>query len=716
MEYSSIESDPDAVTEPHTHSPSTPTSEVMPNVYKNIFQSYRFSTITGAHEIAEIRAKVNEFLTPNTESFLPDFPNAAPTMFASQPVAPEFEFSRQEVLRINQELLSDVIPDRLTLKKSKAMRQAMLDEQYFILYQYLARYWAVKNRADSVLSHNKELAICCNNMRASVRAILILKSKLEDDFDFDNAYKPIEDKIKELQPPMSPYFQKVGLDQGDEQQNNDYFISLLRRANLIRLCWLWDRIAIEMYAQCAHDLLLPITIFADQVSWSLYLFLASIHITGILGAYIDAKKQEKENQIAAKKVLLAHMKLRRNVLVNDLVWGFANLACCFWLNGFGLLAYYGDLVTGILLCMDLTMTLWKYRDEKKAHENDIQRYNEQLRLLISRAQKMVTEQEVNKQLAVFAYALDVQGKEKEAQEALLQLRKEIRNLDADQRVEQEILYWKIKSLFSMRENCKKDWSDRQNMLLCDVTYALALVITFSVLCCFYLTLLPITVPTTMVSFGALSLGATSLIWGGAASVITCRGIAANKKALTQDFDELVEDFVWHCENQGADLDRQKDLYLQILQTGAKVGYQEDDLFHNKLEGLRETANRIFIPLALAMTFLFAPTMTLGIPTYVFVLIGVFVATVVTSFLIKKFYKAKDSAWIKGGDASDQPQLVDNEFNKFKQLACGSDDEKARNDKLLKVIKVSRTAHGEDVFANELDRQSNVAVRIAKKTR
>lgn len=706
-----------AYTEEKSDSVVKPPS-VSPNVYQKIFRSYRFSTLSNADEKIEIRAKIAEFLKPlnksetaSIENSLPNFPNAAQTMFASQPVAPDFDFSRQEVLRINEELLSDVTPDRLELQTSAVMRQAMLDEQYFILYQYLARYWAVKNRADAVLSHDKEMAACCNNIRTSVQAILILQNVSTEDFNLEDAYKPIEEKIDVLQPKMLPYFQKIGLDQDDTQQNSDYFIRLLRRANLIRLCWLWDRIAIEMYAQCAHDLLLPITIFADQVSWSLYLFLASIHITGIIGAYIDAKKQEKENQIAANKVLLAHLKLRRNVLVNDLVWGFANLACCFWLNGFGLLAYYGDLVTGILLCMDLTMTLWKYRDEKKAHENDVQRYNEQLRILIARSLEKTTSDKVKEQLEAFEYVLAAQGQEKAARDALSQLRKNIRELeDTQEREEQEVIYWQIKSLFSMRENCKKDWSDRQGMLLCDVTYAVALVITFSILCCFYLTLLPITVPTAMVSFGALSLGATSIVWGGAASIITCRGIAANKKALTEDFDELVEDFVWHCQNQGEDLDRQKDLYLQILQTGAKVGFQEDDLLHNKLEGLRETANRIFIPIALAMTFLFAPTITLGIPTYVFVLLGVFVASVVSSFLIKKYYKAKGSTWIKDGKESDQPRLVNKEFDNFKQLVNSSSDVEARNENLLKVIKVSRTNHDEDVFANELSRQSgNVAV-------
>ena len=253
------------------------------------------------------------------------------------------------------------------------------------------------------------------------------------------------------------------------------------------------------------------------------------------------------------------------------------------------------------------------------------------------------------------------------------------------------------------------------MLLCDVTYAVALVITFSIFCCFYLTFLPITVPTIMVSFGALSLGATSIIWGGAASVITCRGIAANKQAIIQDFDELIEDFVWHCRNQKQDIARQQDLYLQILQTGAKVGYQEDDLLYNKLEGLRETANRIFIPLALAMTFLFAPTVTLGIPTYVFVFLGAFVATVVTSFLIKKYYKAKDSQWIKDGEANEQPRLIQSEFANFKSLALDKYNEKTGSEDLLKIIKVSRTSHADDVFDKALNDQSgNVVVGRQKK--
>lgn len=607
----------------------------------------------------------------------------------------KLEVSRQEVLRVNEELLNDTIFDSLKIEEESSLKQAILDEQYFALYQYLIRYWAVENRADATRSPDTELYICCQNMITSARAITILQG---DEF---------KDFFSKFRPKITNSFSFI-LDQSEEQLDSDYALGMLRRANAIRLCWLWDRIVIEMYVQCAHDLLLPITIFADQVSWSLYMFLASIHITGVLGGYFDARKREKELQIEAKKVAWAHFKLRRGVLINDLVWGFANLACCFWLNGFGIYGYYGDLVTGILLCMDLASTLWDYKDDRRAHLDDMRRYNEQLQVLITRLKEKA---ELNIELCTllnYLQKLNTTGDADQEAKTLSNLRDKLRHLvpETQNKTDIEIIFWQMKSLYASRSNCANDWSRRQKLLLSDIVCAISLVLTFSLLCCFYLTLLPIAFPTLMVSLGAFSLGGTTLLWRSANSAIECSSIQSTKKLIRDEFDELISDFL---STEDESIVKQKQLYLQILQSGAKVGYQEDKLLFTRLEAMRTTANSILIPLSLAMTFLFAPTVTLGIPTYVFVLLGALVAAVVVSIFIKRYYKPKESKWIAAnGNESSQPVLSlgqedgDEEFNSFKALMNKTPKDENINDQILKLIKSSRTTGDKSLFADALE--------------
>lgn len=671
-------------------------SSCHPWIYFEIFKSYTFSGLSEpARE--EITGAVNSFLTTGK---LPDFTKAAPMLFATQPGAPgkvsiegwpedfcpterNFEISRQEVLRINEELLNNTVLTSLAIEGSDEIRQAMLDEQYFAFYHYLIRYWAVDKGADTTCSPDTEKYICYENMCKSAQAIAVLQKK---------SITCHNKAFSTFQQPDIHTFGPI-LEQGEEQLDSDYVLGILRRVNEIRLCWLWDRIVIEIFVQCVHDLLLPITVFADHVSWSLYLFFASIHITGILGGYFDAKKREKELAIEARKVAWAHFKLRRGLLINDLVWGLANLACCFWLNGFGLYGYFGDLVTGILLCMDLANTIWDYQDTKNVHLDDMRRYNEQMRALISRFKDEKTKINVDdngelQKLLENLQNFNQTGKTDEEADTLANLsqyfcKQENSAIANNERI--EIIFWQLRSLYAARDNCANDWSHKQKLFVLDITYALSVLLTFSLLCCFYLTLLPISFPSIMIYIGAISTSATTILWKSTTSVIECNKIHEDKQILKREFDELIADFQ-SAQNNAMVEYKQQQLYLQILQKGAKIGYQEDDLLYNCLESMRTTLNSILIPVGLAMTFVFAPTSVIGIPTYVLVLLSALVTTLVVSIFIKHYFKPQDSQWVDGdGESSSQPILKTAEFESFKNYI-----KEKPSDNILRLIKSTRT--------------------------
>lgn len=660
-------------------------SEVYSKIYSSYFydglEEYAEVTLNNAEEqrkanqaIRHIKQVVNLFLEDGRLE-KDDFLNAAPTLFSLQPSVGEYKSARKEVLRISEELLNDNIFDDIFLEESKDKREYYLNEHYFILYHYLSRYWAVRERADATISPDTELAICYRNICLSVEAIYALKKrerKEADDF--------IQQKLGHLKPKIANRYGYF-LDKEEEEQDSDYTIKLLRRANAIRLCWLWDRIVIEQYIATAHALLLPVTIFASYVSFGLYLFLASIHITGVFGAYFEALANNERLKIEAKKVLWAHTKLRKDIIINDLIWGMANLACVFWLCGFGLYANIGDLLTGLLLVMDLGMSIWSYKSEKKEYEDDIAGYNKQLIALINRMGVVDQTKGLRDAIISNKYSL--------ANTLLKNLKSNSSYWKSQEDKDKwEIICWKLKEIHDKKENRYNAWQDKNLLLYSNIFYAAVLVVAFSAFCGFYLSFFPITLPLFIALMGGMMLAASTLVWRSANSYIECRTIDRKKNKARDDYEELVKEFI----NNNSRLSeiKQKQLCLKILQKGAQVAYQDDKLLYKKLETLRETANRLLIPGAIVLTFLFLPASVVGVPMYVFLLLGIGIAAVGLSMYIKKYYAPKGTKWIdENGVKRRDPSLTTEEFSKFKAVLLDESCEN-KSEQLLKFIKDSRT--------------------------
>lgn len=664
------------------------------SIYKNIYSSYSHANLTEESQ-SHISAVIQNFFK-NADIGKDDFLAAAPILFKMQPSAGDMDIpsARKEVLRIGEELLNDTIFDNILNEECKEKQNIFLNENYFILYHYLSRYWAIREKADAAKSPVRELAICYRNICISARIIYLLEGKsLEEADAFVARLAPLKPKI--------PNRFKSFLDKDEELEDSDYGVQLLRRGNAIRLCWLWDRIVIELYILIAHDLLLPITMVASQVSWALYLFLASVHITGVLGAYFDALAQQKRLEIEAKRVLRAHLKLRRDVIVNDLVWGFANLACCFWLCGLGLYGNIGDLLTGLLLVMDLSMVIWRYSDDKKEHFNDIDGYNNQLRALIKKASENINDDRSNSELIELLKNLNKAINDNDYKLAKLHLANLEKNINGiqDKKLKEnlQIIYWQLKSLNSSKESCHDIWEEKKLFMRLDIIYAASLIVAFSAFCIFYLSFFHITLPLTIVLFGALSLAGATLIWRSTNSFFETKNISKGRGDAEKEYNALINKFI--NEQNNLTEKQQIQLYLKILQKGAKVGYQEDKLLYKKLEVLRETANRIFIPGAIVMTFLFLPVSVVGVPTFVFLLLGVLAATIISSIYIKKYYKPKDTKWVdEKGNLKSQPCFIESQFNEFKEIIKNTDfSEKDKREKILEIIKESRVGKNAQLF-------------------
>jgi hypothetical protein len=703
-------------------------SNVPTPIYEEIFSGYTFSCLKKDAQ-DEVLAAVDSFLATGV---VPDFNSeAVNVMFENQFTA------RNEVLSFASDILTDTIPDDILLEENKAKLKAYKNEQYFMLYHYLARYQAVtgdieeikertgfakyvakSNETDTVKSQYTEQVNCFRHLRLCAKLLKLNKFKVEHDNsttqeELAAQLEDFNETLDNLRPPKPPsfvpsYVNKYGedeyyLDKDQDEQDSDYFIRQLRRGNQRRLCWLWDRIVMELFVTVAQATLLLTTLIAEQVSWSLYLFLAAVHLVGVFGHSFDALVGEKERQIDAKKRALAHLMLRLDWILNDLVWGFANLACCFWLYGLGTYGYIGDVVTVLLLGMDLTLSALRYTDGEKNNSTNITTYNKQLKTLFARMLETADEdlsqkvREISDLIESNTYELD----EKFAAIDALILEKRAED-GADKNVfdNLSVILWQTKLLHQAKEGCKSKWEEEKTFLAIDVIYSVSLVLGFAVLCGFYLSVIPVAMPSMMVVIGAIALGASTLFYRTANSVVTCNNTSQSQIESNNNYDTLLDKFI---DNNGINShlseNEMKQLYLHILQKGAQAGNQQDLLVFQKMEFGRETINRIFVPASIALTLLFAPALTLGVPTYIFLLVGVLILAAAASTMIKKVYKPRDTAWqVEKGSKStkSQPVLVESEYNHFKSFVK-KDGRETVKQKVLDGIKKARCGDNADMF-------------------
>lgn len=97
---------------------------------------------------------------------------------------------------------------------------------------------------------------------------------------------------------------------------------------------------------------------------------------------------DKAKSLTKEEKFNPELDNKKYVLANDIVWGMANLACYVWFNykihaaqfgiAFGL---WGDLITIALFCMDLSIAILKYIDEREKYNAEMQIYDKQIKAL-----------------------------------------------------------------------------------------------------------------------------------------------------------------------------------------------------------------------------------------------------------------------------------------------------------------------------------------------
>lgn len=232
--------------------------------------------------------------------------------------------------------------------------------------------------------------------------------------------------------------------------------------------------------------------------------------------------------------------LRKYTLLNDSIWGLANMACFFWLVGTGSLGLAGNGLTGVLLIMDLTLAIWAFMEESTAHnqrmlqlETDIQQKNGEI---------VALEQELNRIKALNRVLNDNETKDKEDKEKKLAM-----------------LYRDLAKYKKAQEQEEFDWRYTKYNFISLVSYSAGLLIAFSMVCNFYApasVVNSLLIPASFVTGHALSpIAMMGMGVGGAAfcflftvlyavatGVIDIRQSKGSAARIKEEYLKLLEEF------------------------------------------------------------------------------------------------------------------------------------------------------------------------------
>jgi hypothetical protein len=372
----------------------------------------------------------------------------------------------------------------------------------------------------------------------------------------------------------------------------------MNEVNGLRLYWVWGGGLLNTVLstlpedftnleQARYGMTLPAPI-TGYMSWILYYARFGLNLSLLLKHTIPGPWMSvDEAKIDYRDRFKTQWEQRKFALLNDSIWGMANMACFFWLTGSGIFGYYGNVATAALLVMDVCLTTWRFYEESTAYNAKMETYEKDtntLRLKID--------------------------DEKISEEA------------------RAILKHQLDSLIKAQDQCKFDWRYKKYGLINDLTYTIALLVAFSIMCCF---LFP---PAAMAPAAVMMLGLVGAAMCFVFTIVTTAvtgGLEVAKsnesrRMAKQECQSILEQFLITD-----DEDIKKQLYLEMKQLLANSDYQRQLAQFQKAKLIRSIFIEAVVPALVFVSFVFMP---LGIGAAV--LGAAFALAVITHLILKKF--------------------------------------------------------------------------------
>ncbi len=345
--------------------------------------------------------------------------------------------------------------------------------------------------------------------------------------------------------------------------------------NAVRLYWVWagnflssvlsqlpEDYVNKQQAQQAVAAPGPIT---GYMSWVLYytrfgvnLFLVVKHTAP--GWWMS----EDEQKIPIGERFTTQIDLRKFTLLNDFVWATGNMACFLWLCGEGRPGYLGNVLTAVLLLMDVFLTIWRFVEESTQYEIEKQRFI----------------------------------KDRELLEEKIRLEEEGTDGKLIQRLQHE-----MDNLIKAQAHCNFEYKYKWYGLVNDLTYATGLLLAFTLMCGFLLpggVLAPEVTMLLSVSGAALCFFLTA-ISEAVAGYIEIAKTTEGKRLAREECSILLKQFKTE-ENPSI----KKLIYLEMRQLMADSDYHAQLAYYQKVKVIRSLLIELLVPPLIFVSFTCLP--------------------------------------------------------------------------------------------------------------
>lgn len=409
---------------------------------------------------------------------------------------------------------------------------------------------------------------------------------------------------------IGPWLAKEVKGVADNQMTVEKIITGMSKVNEKRLYWVWggsmlgcilDMLSKSFFntmqaqqgvaAPAPYTGTMSYTLYYTRFGFELSLFL----LNTIKGPWMS----EEQKKLSYGELFRTQWNQRKFALINDSVWATANLLCFFWLTGPGMMGYAGNLVTVGLLVMDIILTVWRFWEESTKHNATMEAFKADRKTL-------------NDELQALQVSL-AQLKRENAE-------KELPTFDEEKKALEEKIADKEAELIrhtKRQHGVEVDWKFRKYGLINDLTYAVGLMLAFSVMCCLFFPPASIAPATVLI---------ISLVGAALCFVLTVAYAAINnglqiakskqlgKEALVEG-EALLDRFL-KLGSSEADEKLKRQLYLEMKGLKAESDHQNKMVKYQIIELVRSIfidacfpalifASLVFLPLGIGIAVIAA---------------------------------------------------------------------------------------------------------------
>lgn len=360
-------------------------------------------------------------------------------------------------------------------------------------------------------------------------------------------------------------------------------IELLDTINERRLYWVWSGGMLQsildilpktmQYSAQAQASLSLISPFCGYMSWILYFVRMGIQLFMVAKHTINGPWMSDEEALTPwRERFKTQWDQRKFLILNDLIWGFVNMACALWLFGPGMLGYYGNVATTGLLLADLCLNIWRFCEKSTKHNAFIKNLDDEILSL-------------------------------EKNRAIEKKRAEEEEEDVKDAAWFAAMHARITELQNLREDTKKNWLFDKHRLINDVTYAATLLVGFAYMYCMLAPptmLIPATALIVCLSGAVLCF----LLTAATAAISGYLDAEQTNQALI-DARKAKETLSIQFKEENDPLSRRL-IYLEKMRLESTETYQQELMHFQKIKTIRAMVIDALIPAVIMPAILLMP--------------------------------------------------------------------------------------------------------------